>query len=331
MFSWILDKIYHKNNNVQFEKSLDEKQVDDKIYMAKEYFLKSFYPLGYKDKGCSNVGFKDKILLVLKGCALGDNAGRIYEAVSPTECREEACLENLYSNGSSLDCTDDTILTCATIEALLNPSSPNKGEDPYAFRYRKYAKAYPLGNYGGRFIVWANEDISPESCGNGSAMRVSPCGCLEKIEDVVSEAYKSAMCTHGHQEGIKGAIVSAVCVWMAFHEYSKAEIGEYCSSQYPESPYAPTISYKKIYKYPQAKGNPSLCQTTVPMAVNCFVHSNTFEDCILKAIHMGWDTDTQAAIAGFLAMAYYRECSVESENAWEILKKIPYIENAILL
>lgn len=330
MFSWIFDKIFCKKN-VQFEKSLDEKQVDDKTHMTSDNFLESFYPLKYQDKGCSDMGFKDKVLLVLKGCALGDSAGRIYEAVSPTECREEVCLENLYSSGESLDCTDDTILTCATIEALLNPNNPNKGEDPYAFCYRKYAKAYPLGNYGGRFIVWANEDISPESCGNGSAMRVSPCGCLEKIEDVVNEAYKSAMCTHSHPEGVKGAIVTAVCVWMAFHGYSKTEIGKYCSSQYPESPYTPSIDYKKIYKYHQVKGNPALCQTTVPMAINCFVYSDSFEDCILKAIHMGWDTDTQAAIAGFVAMAYYKKCSDEGEKAWEILKKVPYIENAILL
>lgn len=289
-----------------------------------ELHLKDFYPDGYESKPFSNLWFKDRVSLALKGCALGDCAGRVYEAVSPLSCREEVSLETLFHNGFCLDCTDDTILTCATLEALLDTS---KKEDIYEFSYKKYAQKYPLGNYGGRFISWVNGGVNPESCGNGSAMRISPCGCFEKIEDTVNEAYKSAICTHSHPEGVKGAVVTAACIWMAFHEYSKKEIGEYCSSQYPDSPYAPSISYKEIYKYDRVKGNPALCQVTVPMAINCFVHSDSFEDCILKAIHMGWDTDTQAAIAGSIAMAYYQECSGETEEAWKELKELPYIKN----
>ena len=163
-------------------------------------------------------------------------------------------------------------------------------------------------------------------------MRVGPCGCLSNVEDVINEAYKSAVCTHSHPEGIKGAIVIAVCIWMAFHDYTKKEIGEYVDKFYPNSPYAPKVSWKKMTSYEKIKGNPAVCQTTVPMAVSCFVNSNTFEDCIWKAVQFGWDTDTQAAIAGSIAGTYYMmHClfSDDSNNAWKTLKENKYIKEII--
>lgn len=258
----------------------------------------------------------ERYSLVLKGVALGDCAGRKWESVSPINCREEVSLRNIYDRP---DCTDDTILTCATLGVLL--SSGN-----YSEAYRAYAKEYPEGNYGGRFLVWVHDRVNPHSCGNGSAMRVGPCGCLDSIDQAIAEAQRSAECTHDDPEGIKGAVVTAVCIWMAFRGYSKEEIGRYCTEQYKGSPYAPDCDYKKISGYKEAKGNPALCQMTVPLAVNCFVHSDSFEDCLVKAVRMGWDTDTQAAIAGSIAAAYYRSFSEDSNRVYEKLKELPYIK-----
>ena len=47
------------------------------------------------------------------------------------------------------------------------------------------------------------------------------------------------------------------------------------------------------------------CQITVPEAINAFLEGNTFEEVIKKAIWIGGDTDTIAAIAGSIAAAYY--------------------------
>lgn len=258
----------------------------------------------------------ERYALVLKGVALGDCAGRKWESVSPINCREEVSLRNIYDRP---DCTDDTILTCATLGVLL--SSGN-----YSNAYRTYAKEYPLGNYGGRFLVWVHDGVNPHSCGNGSAMRVGPCGCLDGVDQVIAEAQKSAECTHDDPEGIKGAVVTAVCIWMAFRGYSKEEIGRYCAEQYKDSPYSPAYSYEIISGYKEAKGNPALCQMTVPLAVNCFVHSDSFEDCLVKAVRMGWDTDTQAAIAGSIAAAYYRSFSEDSDRVYNELKELPYVK-----
>ena len=47
-------------------------------------------------------------------------------------------------------------------------------------------------------------------------------GCTVKIRSHMAE--KSAEVTHNHPEGIKGAVVTAVCIWMARHGKTKEDI-----------------------------------------------------------------------------------------------------------
>ncbi len=300
------------NENIDKENSIIDENVnhfDPDIYL----------PQNVEKHSDCNLTKEQRINLVLKGVALGDYAGQPYEASSLSDCQDMP-IEDIYK--ISLSCTDDTILTCATIDAIQNIKD-------YGSLYRKYAKKYkdPLGGYGARFLMWAYSNIPPQSCGNGSAMRVGPIGTYNCAIQVVVEAYNSAECTHDHPEGIKGAVVTAVCIWMAFHGYTKKEIAEYVNRYYDESPYSPVKSWEQMKSYEKVQGNPAVCQTTVPMAISCFVNSDSYEDCIWKAVQFGWDTDTQAAIAGSIAAAYYKEFSKESEEAWKTIKEIDYIKN----
>ena len=43
----------------------------------------------------------------------------------------------------------------------------------------------------------------------------------------------------------------------------------------------------------------------VPVAISCFLASDSFEDAVRKAIIVGGDSDTIGAITGSLAEAYY--------------------------
>ena len=45
---------------------------------------------------------------------------------------------------------------------------------------------------------------------------------------------------------------------------------------------------------------------TLEAAVWCFMNSNDYEECVLKAINLGEDTDTIAALSGALAAVYYK-------------------------
>jgi len=97
--------------------------------------------------------------------------------------------------------TDDTVLSVAVVQAIL------EGLD-YALALELYAQRYPKASYGGAFYHWAhNSESSPyNSWGNGSAMRVSPVGwAFDTVDDVLVESERSAQVTHNHPEGIKGA------------------------------------------------------------------------------------------------------------------------------
>ena len=64
-----------------------------------------------------------------------------------------------------------------------------------------------------------------KSYGDGAAMRVSLIGAWYSDPDqVVFTAAVSAAASHNHPEGIKGAVVSAACIWMALRGYTKEEI-----------------------------------------------------------------------------------------------------------
>ena len=47
------------------------------------------------------------------------------------------------------------------------------------------------------------------------------------------------------------------------------------------------------------------CNLVAPQALTCFIESKDFESAIRNAVFIGGDTDTNAAIAGALAEAFY--------------------------
>ena len=47
------------------------------------------------------------------------------------------------------------------------------------------------------------------------------------------------------------------------------------------------------------------CQGSVPEAITAFLESASFEEAVRKAVWLGGDADTQAAIAGSIAEAFY--------------------------
>ena len=50
-----------------------------------------------------------------------------------------------------------------------------------------------------------------------------------------------------------------------------------------------------------------ICAGTVPYAVEAFLESDSFDDCIRNTVSIGGDTDTLCAISGAIAEAYYGE------------------------
>jgi ADP-ribosylglycohydrolase len=222
------------------------------------------------------------------GAIAGDIIGSTYENIRTK--KKDFRLFTLFSRY-----TDDTVLTVAVADAILN------GKD-YGRAIKSYARRYPLRGYGPRFMLWM---LSPSaqpynSLGNGSAMRVSPVAYAFNAEDeTLNQAKKSSECTHNHPEGIKGAQAVAHAIFLARNRATKEDIRETLSERYGYD-----LSRKIDAIRPTYRINLT-CPGSTPEAIIAFLDSDDFEDSIRNAISLGGDADTQAAIAGAIAESFY--------------------------
>lgn len=236
------------------------------------------------------------------GAIIGDIVGSTYEFRNIKT--KEFPFFPKYSNY-----TDDSILTLATADWLLHGGEIARFYSNYAAKNDS-----PMGGYGNMFKNWVvrsqrTGDFTPyNSCGNGSAMRVSPVGwAFNTKEDVLHHARLSAECTHNHPEGIKGAQATALCIFMARHGATKDEIRNAIESEFG---YDLSLSIDEIrprYSWGgmDDAGNGGTCQGSVPQAIRAFLDGTDFEDCIRNAISIGGDSDTIGCITGSIAEAYY--------------------------
>ncbi len=225
------------------------------------------------------------------GAIIGDIIGSIYE------------FHNVRHKDISIDhpgmhFTDDSVLMVATMDAILHP------EIGYAKMYKQYFRDYVDSNcgFGGRFYQWGLSDsLEPyDSFGNGSAMRVSPVAYLfDTEEEVLLEAKRSAEVTHNHPEGIKGAQVIALAIYLARKDVDKQSIGKRITTQFGYNLSSSIEELQKTNIFDET------CQGSVPDALICFINSSDFEDCVRTSISIGGDSDTIACMACSVAEAYY--------------------------
>jgi ADP-ribosylglycohydrolase len=199
----------------------------------------------------------------------------------------------LFSDRSCF--TDDSVCTIAVAHAL-------RTGIPYDKAFRSICRRYPHAGYGGRFQQWLESDTAGpyNSFGNGSAMRVSPVAwAFDNLEEVIEHASRSAVVTHNHPEGVRGAVATAAAVFAARTGSSKAQIETLVGDRfgYDLSADLPTLT--------DQGGFDITCQGTVPRAIGAFLHSSDFEDAVRIAVSFGGDTDTLACIAGSIGEAFY--------------------------
>ena len=227
------------------------------------------------------------------GAIIGDVVGSPYEAWSSKE-KDFTLFHELARP------TDDTVLTIATARTILESGDP--AVDDYARVYREVGKRYPNAGYGGTFHRWLhNPRMGPyNSWGNGSAMRASPVGWACASEDeVLEQAERTALPTHNHPEGIKGAQAAALAVFLARTGASKEDVRSALQKRFSYDLHRTVDQIRPHYAFQVS------CQESVPEAIIAFLDSTDVEDAIRNAISLGGDADTQACIAGAIAEAYY--------------------------
>jgi ADP-ribosylglycohydrolase len=247
---------------------------------------------------------------IMLGAIIGDIIGSRYEFDENPKSDF-----TLFAPKPQCDYTDDTVMTIAVADAIMNKRT-------YQDALRDWGRRYPnpKGGYGGMFAQWLTDDTSKphNSWGNGAAMRVSAVGWLyDDYHEVMREAKNSAICSHLHREAIRGAqCVATLIYWLRTCRITKEEV---------EGAVRRNFGYvlpplRDIYKIGAEGHFDASCQETVPWAIRCFLDSENFEDAIRKAVMARGDTDTKAAICGSIAEAFYEVPETFYDKACDYLE-----------
>ena len=244
------------------------------------------------------------------GAIVGSSIGFSYEIKKTKDYN----FNMIYDKSNA---SDDSVAIIATADWLMN-SSHTKEEyiDKLHFWCNKFN--YGMYNYGNavKFKDWVrNYEREPyNSYGNGSAMRVIPVGWYAKtIEECIELATTTAEVTHNHPEDIKGAQAVACIIWWIRHHKPKTEIKKLVKEQFGYNISQPYNELKNSHQFA------CTCPNSVPAAFICWYSSKSYEDCIRKAVSLGGDADTEAAIAGAFAAADSNK-EIDDDLAYDVTR-----------
>ncbi len=198
------------------------------------------------------------------------------------------------------------------------------------------ATARALIRYGKGAEPLLSGGITEWDNGNGSLMRAMPTALHHSValagEDVsdVQYVYDMSALTHAHPrsklacfiysklvadilagDGGKDDIVTQSLAWTKLYLTYKESDGLIRGEM---------KSYDRIWDYDSFKKLPEeaikssgYVVDTLEAAIWCFVNTDSYAECVLKAVNLGDDTDTVAAVAGGLAGAYYGVDDIPTE------------------
>lgn len=184
--------------------------------------------------------------------------------------------------------------------------------------------------------------------GNGSLMRIHPFVLYVAtmnipVQDKIAVIEMASALTHAHDRSKMACGIYAFVLWELLSDPSKTSVviglnnaRKYYKGHNEFSTYNETL-FKRIGNLNDltALGVPHIEETEIKSggyvvhsleaAIWCILTTNTYEECVLKAVNLGDDTDTTAAIAGGLAGALYGYDSIPLKWKKELIKK-DYIE-----
>lgn len=247
--------------------------------------------------------------------------------------------------------SDDTSMSIAALDVLAD------GEIRYQEIMENFVKWCDLNEYtptgemfdiGGtcrRAIQNFTWGETPLACGltgqyengNGSLMRIHPfvlmayfCGALRDVwETFVTNA---SSLTHAHERSVLACKIYALVLFALMDAPSKQSIREAletAKNRYADSPEYAT--YERLFSahFPDISVNAikssGYVVDTLEAALWCLLNTDSYESCVLKAVNLGEDTDTVAAVAGGLAGALYGYKAIPRKWRKTLIKR-KYIE-----
>lgn len=298
---------------------------------------------------------KNKIKAVMLGHAVGDALGVPVEFCERDDLAEKPVTDMVgygtypYPAGSW---SDDTSMSIAALDSLASGKVDfddimvKFGEWYYDDEYTPTGEMFDVGNTCSYAIDNYFAYHKPvEECGltgecsngNGSLMRIHPFVLYAyakqmSIDEWLGVIVKASALTHAHDRSKIGCLIYAFVLMSLLKDKGKYGIKEGLKkAERYLSACVEFSSYKRIFKsnfatLPRDEIKSSgYVVDTLEAALWCLQTTESYRDCVLKAVNLGDDTDTVASVVGGLAGALYGYDAIPSE--WlDMLKRRDYIE-----
>lgn len=243
--------------------------------------------------------------------------------------------------------SDDTSLTLCLVDAVNKGYSIDKVAQNMVDFYENayftpHGEVFDVGNSTRDAIKRISSGKSPIECGgmldsdngNGSLMRILPIAfCGKEFEDkaLIKMIEDISSLTHGHKRSKLACIFYVEFAIRIFSGDGKAEalentidfIRKNCLEFYrDEIRNFDRIMEKKIVALAEDDiRSTGYVVDTLEAALWVFFHAEGYREAILKAVNLGSDTDTIAAIAGGIAGIYYGVMDIPENWIQSIVRK----------
>lgn len=241
--------------------------------------------------------------------------------------------------------SDDSSMVMATLEWLseMENNKPNYTLLMDKFSnwllygdYTPYGNTIDCGISTSRAIMNYGRGMDPLNCGgqsdydngNGSLMRILPAALWKSAELAGEEVYGAdfifnvSAVTHAHVRSKIGCLIYSKLIADLLYNKNDDKFDAVQSSLHRCKSYLETIDDKQtsyeIGKYArlwdldtfknldeEVVKSTGYVVDTLEAAIWCFLNTDNYKDCVLKAINLGDDTDTVGADAGGIAGLYY--------------------------
>lgn len=271
-----------------------------------------------------NVVF-DKALGSFRGLAVGDALGAPVEfagrgTFAPVTTYRPSTFHGLKAG----EWTDDTIMSLCLAESMIEQNGYNS-----FYVMQSYVQWYKNGHNSPKgtcfdignqtrvaledFIEYPfmDADSVTSSAGNGTIMKLAPAAIVSlnlSDEDSRKLFETSAVDTHNNSEAIEATIFFGFILKGLLNGLNKKDAFSYARSL---SPFKHKIADSVFSVDEDSVGNSGYVVVSLGAAWWAFNTTDNFNDAVLKAVNLGGDADTIAAITGQMAGAFYGNSGID--------------------
>lgn len=251
--------------------------------------------------------------------------------------------------------SDDTSMTMASLDSLSDGLDYDSIMRSYIkwwqkANYTATGSVFDIGNTTRKALSRYVKGVKTCLCGcsargdngNGSLMRIIPfilyCQYKMKdsdISDKIRVIHEASALTHAHSYSKIACGIYAFIMFRLLESPEKSSIlqgladaEEYYNSRKALEP--DLKEFDKVFNIADIKSDSEIQSSgyvihSLEASIWCVLNTDSYKECVLKAVNLGEDTDTIGAISGGLAGLLYGIDSI-SENWLSVLKKKDYID-----